>query len=59
MNIMKIGETKLFYPLFCLDCMRSFISDTETNSCEWCGSENVINHKGEIYKDVKKHKGYK
>ena len=51
---MKIGETKLFYPQFCFDCMQNAISKTKSNPCLWCGSENVINHEGKIYKNVKK-----
>jgi len=48
---MKVGETMLFYPQFCLDCMERNISRTEANPCPFCGSENVVNHKREIYKD--------
>ena len=48
---MKIGDTKLFYPQFCFDCQSANISATKLNPCPWCGSENIINHEGKIYKN--------
>ncbi len=51
-----IEETDIqivFYPQFCVDCMLLFISKTETNPCPYCGSENLVNHNREIYKNVK------
>ncbi len=53
---MHICKPMIFYPQFCLDCMRNAISKMKSNPCIWCGSENVINHERKIYKDVKMHK---
>jgi len=50
---MKAHETLTFYPHWCFDCMFSFIGDKETQPCPRCKSENVINYKRKIYKDIK------
>jgi len=48
-----VTETLIFYPHWCFDCMYNFIGSKESEPCPRCGSENVVNYKREIYKDVK------
>lgn len=50
---MEVGDVKIFYPQFCLDCFRNFISKTELNPCRWCNSENVIGYRRTMYKGAK------
>ena len=44
---------EIFYPQFCYDCSLPYVSKTETNPCPYCGSENLVDHEREIYKNIK------
>jgi len=50
---MKIGETKIFYPIFCLDCQLNFISIKKARYCPFCKGMRTIDYEGNIYKNVK------
>jgi predicted Zn-ribbon and HTH transcriptional regulator len=48
------GNTIVFYPEFCLDCMLDYVSKTKSNPCPYCGSENTINYERKLHKNIKK-----
>lgn len=49
----KVLSTLIYYPHFCYDCNLNFISDKQNINCRWCGSDNVVNYKKEIFRNYK------
>ena len=43
----KVGESRMFYPHYCLVCHTDYVAATRLEPCRWCGATNVLNCAGE------------
>ena len=41
----------IFYPIFCFDCMKNWVSKKEIERCIFCGSDNTVGHRKNRCKD--------